>query len=118
MAELVTTGTWLVGPDQESAFVAAWADFAAWASSMPGAPTLRLGRDVDHPTRFVSFAAWGSRDAVRTWKGQPDFRARMAQVLQHVEDFHALELDVLATAHEGTKTVTATAVLTTQGRRS
>ena len=110
MAELVTTGTWLVGPDQESAFVAAWADFAAWASSMPGATTLRLGRDVDDPTRFVSFAAWDSGDAVRTWKGQPDFGARMAQILQHVEDFHALELDVLARAHDGTQTVTATTV--------
>ena len=97
MAELVTTGTWSVDPTKEVDFIDAWAAFAAWASSMPGAGTLRLGRDVSVAARFVSYAVWEDPDAVRAWKSMPEFRERLARVLQHVDDFHAVELDVVAT---------------------
>ncbi len=108
MAALVTTGTWNVDPIKEVAFIDAWAAFAAWASSMPGAGTLRLGR-VSDAARFVSYAAWEDADAVRAWKSLPEFRERLAQVLQHVEDFHAAELDVVAIgAHGSTANQTQT----------
>ena len=108
MAELVTTGMWRVDPTKEAAFVEAWAAFAEWASSMPGAGTLRLGRDVGDPLRFVSYAAWDDTDAVRAWKSAPEFRERLAQVLQHVGDFQPAELDVLATGADGSSAVTFT----------
>jgi len=101
MAELVTTGTWMVDSDKEVAFIDAWADFAAWASSMPGAGPLRLGRDVRDKRRFVSYAAWTDADAVHAWKSAPAFRERLAGVLQHVDDFQASELDVVARAANG-----------------
>jgi heme-degrading monooxygenase HmoA len=98
MAELITTGIWTLDPAKETAFVEAWASFAEWASSMPGAGTLRLGRDVGDSSRFVSYAAWSDDEAVRAWKSVPEFRDRLAQVLQHVEEFHPAELAVVASA--------------------
>jgi heme-degrading monooxygenase HmoA len=106
MTELVTTGTWRVNPTKEAAFVQAWAAFAEWASSMPGAVTLRLGRDVGAPLRFVSYGAWQDTDSVRAWKSAPQFRERIARVLQYVDDFQPAELDVVATAADGSSIVT------------
>jgi heme-degrading monooxygenase HmoA len=101
MAELVTTGVWTVDAARQDAFVEAWAAFAAWASSMPGAGTLRLGRDAGDPQRFVSMAPWETTAAVHAWEAGPEFRGRMAQVLQHVDEFDPAELDVVATAADG-----------------
>jgi len=105
MAELITTGAWTVDAAKEQAFVEAWAEFAAWASSMPGAGTLRLGRDSGDRRRFVSMAPWATADAVRAWKSGPEFKERMAQVLQHVDEFHPAEIDVVATAEHGASAV-------------
>jgi heme-degrading monooxygenase HmoA len=105
MAELVTTGIWKVIPTKEVAFIEAWTAFAEWASSMPGAGTLRLGRDTGDVMRFVSYGAWDNVDAVRTWKSAPEFRERIAQVLQYVDDFHPSELDVIATCADGSPAV-------------
>jgi len=106
MAELITTGVWTVDAGKEQAFVEAWAEFAVWASSMPGAGTLRLGLDIGDRRRFVSMAPWATADAVRAWKASPEFKERMAQVLQHVDEFHPAELDVVATAERGASAVT------------
>jgi heme-degrading monooxygenase HmoA len=106
MTELVTTGTWRVNPTKEAEFIQAWAAFAAWASGMPGAGTLRLGRDVGDPLRFVSYAAWQDTDSVRAWKSAPQFHERLARVLQHVGDFQPAELDVVATVAAGVSAVT------------
>lgn len=106
MAELVTTGTWRVDRTNEAAFVEAWATFAEWASDMPGAGTLRLGRDVGDSRRFVSYAAWESDRAVVAWKRAPEFRDRLARVLQYVDDFEAAELDVVATGAGGSRALT------------
>jgi heme-degrading monooxygenase HmoA len=105
MAELVTTGIWTVSATKEEAFIEAWTGFAAWASAMPGAGTLRLGRDTGNVLRFVSYGVWDSVDAVRAWKSAPEFRERIVQVLQYVEDFHPSELDVVATCTGGMSAV-------------
>jgi heme-degrading monooxygenase HmoA len=91
----------MVTSDKEAAFVEAWASFAAWASAHPGAGQLRLGRDTGEPPRFVSYGAWEGADAVRAWKSSPEFRERMAQVLQYVDDFRPTELEVVAIAITG-----------------
>lgn len=103
MAELITTGVWSVDATKEQAFIEAWTEFAAWASSMPGSGQIRLGRDTGDPRRFVSMAPWATPDAVRAWKSSPEFRERMAQVLQHVEEFHPAELDLVAAAEHGVR---------------
>jgi heme-degrading monooxygenase HmoA len=98
---IYTTGSWKPNEGSEEAFVAAWSEFAAWASGRPGAGTLRLVRDLHDAGRFVSFGGWESLDDVRSWKSSPEFRERMAQVLQHVDDFQPTELEVVATAESG-----------------
>jgi hypothetical protein len=50
MAETYTSGTWIVKPGEEDAFVDEWTAFVTWASDMPGSGT-----------RFVWFATWISR---------------------------------------------------------
>ena len=109
MSELTTKGTWIVDPAKEIAFVDAWATFAEWASAMPGATTLRLARDETNARRFVSFALWESPEAVRAWKAGPEFKERMAHVLQHVDEFLPEELPVVASAENGVKTIELTA---------
>ena len=102
MGEIYTTGRWRVSVDKEQKFVEAWARFAAWASEMPGVGDLRLTRDRREDELFVSFGAWASVDAVRAWKSAPEFRERLARVLEHVEEFEPSELAVVATAKAAT----------------
>ena len=106
MTEQVSSGTWVVDADKERAFIEAWAAFAEWSSTMPGAGTLRLGRDLSDSHRFVSHAAWESADAMRAWQEAPQFEEQLARVLQHVDDFHRTMLDVVATGADGTSTIT------------
>ena len=101
MSTIYTSGNWQPNPGSEEAFVAAWEQFAAWASSMPGAGTLRLVRDLDRPDQFTSFGEWRMAADVRAWKSSPEFRERMAQVLQHVDEFRPAELTLVASAENG-----------------
>lgn len=110
MSTVYTSGTWTPSPGREDAFVDAWEQFAAWASAMPGAGRLSLTRDLYEEGRYVSFGAWASEDAIRGWKGSPEFKERMAQVLQHVGDFKSAELGLVAEAEEGTVTGAAPTV--------
>jgi heme-degrading monooxygenase HmoA len=101
VATVYTSGTWQPSPGREEAFVEAWEQFAAWATCMPGAGRLQLTRDLYQESRYVSFGEWASEDAVRGWKGSPEFKERMAQVLQHVGEFTSAELGLVATAEDG-----------------
>ena len=101
MSEVYTTGTWMPSPGKEEAFVQAWAEFASWASGMPGAGALSLTRDIRDTNRFVSFGAWQTIEQVHDWKRSPEFGERMAQVQQHVAEFHPSELTLVAKADAG-----------------
>jgi heme-degrading monooxygenase HmoA len=101
VAEIFTTGRWKPNAGKEDAFVEAWTGFAAWASKTPGAGTLRLTRDLRDVEVFLSFGAWQSIAAVRAWKSAPDFRERLARVLQHVDTFEPSELALVAAAEAG-----------------
>ncbi|HET6866964.1 MAG TPA: antibiotic biosynthesis monooxygenase family protein [Solirubrobacteraceae bacterium] len=101
MSEIYTTGTWTPYPGKEDDFVREWAQFASWASSMPGAGRLSLARDARETERFISFGGWDSLEQVHGWKGSPEFRERMAHVLQHVAEFQPSELKLVASADSG-----------------
>lgn len=96
--EVYTAGTWTLDAGREDVLVEAWSNFASWASSMPGAGQLRLTRDMHEPDPCTSFGEWEMVDAVRAWKSSPEFRERMAQVLQHVHSFQPSELELVAEA--------------------
>jgi heme-degrading monooxygenase HmoA len=92
-----TTGSWQPFPGQQEAFLAAWQEFAAWAASLDGAghPQV-LARDLRAEGRFVSFMGWRDLDAVRGWKGHPEFKERMSRVQQFIDEFAPTELEVVA----------------------
>jgi heme-degrading monooxygenase HmoA len=98
---IYTSGHWQPAAGSEEAFVAAWQEFAAWASGRPGAGRLQLLRDLRQPEQFVSFGDWESVEDVRDWKRSPEFRERMARVLQHVDEFTPAELAPVAVAERG-----------------
>jgi heme-degrading monooxygenase HmoA len=102
MSTIYTSGTWKPNAGSEDAFVAAWMQFAAWASSRPGAGRLQLARDLREPEQFVSFGDWANLEEVRAWKSSAEFRERMAQVLQYVDEFQPAELTLIASAKHGT----------------
>jgi len=89
VAETYTSGIWVAkaGAGAEDDFVAAWGEFAAWARTMPGCGTLRLVRDLEEPSRFMSFAPWESFETQRDWKENDEFRERIMRVRRHVDDF-------------------------------
>jgi heme-degrading monooxygenase HmoA len=98
MSELaITTGTWVVDPTKEQAFVEAWTEFVTWAGTRPGATTFRLGRDRNNEGRFVSYAAWATLEAADAWRTSPEMQEQLARVLQHVDDFDSTQLCVVAT---------------------
>ena len=96
MPDMYTTGSWRPFPGQEEAFVLAWTEFADWAAGLPGAGVAHLARDLRDVERFVSFMEWESIEAVRDWKGSPEFKERMGRVQQHVDKFAPTELEVVA----------------------
>jgi len=97
MGEMYTTGTWKPKAGEEEEFVAAWSEFAQWASEFPGAGTLRLSRDTADQERYVSFGRWDSPEQAHSWKTAPEFRERMGRVQAHVAEFTPDELEVVAT---------------------
>ena len=109
MAPVYTTGTWQVSPEKQDAFIAAWADFAAYASNRPGSGGLMLTRDTKDEGRFVSMGAWESADDSQAWKSAPEFSEQLARVLQNVDDFENTELSVLVTADAGSTSLAAPA---------
>jgi heme-degrading monooxygenase HmoA len=110
MGDIYTSGSWKPTPGSEEAFIEAWTQFAAWGSNMTGAGTLRLLRDVDDPSRFVSFGDWDTLDEARGWKATAEFKEQMAQVLQHCAEFQPSNLREVASARNGAGAATAAAV--------
>ena len=101
MYEIFTHGRFEVEPGNEEAFVAAWSEFAAWASEQPGAQTLRLMRDVRNPGRFLAFGQWDDAEAVRGFKSAPEFKERIGRVVAQATAFDPTELVTLAKVADG-----------------
>lgn len=96
MSETYSSGAWTDREGEGEAFVEAWTEFARWLRTMPGAGTARLTRDLSEPQRYLSFAPWGSPEAMQAWKSAPEFRERMAAVQEHVADFKPSEFELVA----------------------
>ena len=96
MSEVYSSGAWTAKDGEGESFVEAWTEFARWLSTMPGAGTAHLTRDLSEPRRYLSFAPWESAEAMQAWKSDPEFRQRMAAVQQHVTEFTPSELELVA----------------------
>jgi heme-degrading monooxygenase HmoA len=96
MAEVYSSGTWKAKDGEEKEFEAAWTEFAQWMSTMPGAGTARLTRDLSEPGRYLSFAPWDGVETMHAWKNDPAFRQNMGKVQAHVAEFTPNEMEVVA----------------------
>jgi heme-degrading monooxygenase HmoA len=94
MAETYTVGMWKAKAGEEREFIEAWREFAAWGSTMPGVGTLRLTRDANDPSRFLSFAPWESIEAIHAWKSSDEFKERIGRVKGHTDEFTPSEFEL------------------------
>jgi quinol monooxygenase YgiN len=62
--EIIVLQTYNVQAGSETAFETQWHTFSAQEAAQDGCRRLRLHRDVDNPTRYVSYSAWESRLAL------------------------------------------------------
>jgi heme-degrading monooxygenase HmoA len=96
MAEVYSSGAWRAKEGEEQEFEAAWSEFARWMSTMPGAGTARLTKDLSEPGRYLSFAPWESMEQMHAWKSDPAFRENMGRVQAHVAEFTPTEMELVA----------------------
>ena len=94
VVEPYTSTTWVVKPGQEDEFVRRWTEFAEWSAGQGLAASAMLLRDVDEPTRFVSFGPWEDIQMIWRWRGQTGFQERVASLQEVLVSFepHTLEL--------------------------
>ncbi|MGE5747577.1 MAG: antibiotic biosynthesis monooxygenase family protein [Solirubrobacterales bacterium] len=96
MSEVYSSGAWTAKEGEAEEVVEAWTELARWLSTMPGAGTARLTRDLSEPRRYLSFAPWESAEAMHAWKSAPEFGERMALVQKHVAEFTPTEMELVA----------------------
>jgi heme-degrading monooxygenase HmoA len=95
MSEAYSSGTWKAKDGEEDQFVEAWTEFARWLSTMPGAGTARLTKNLSEPGRYMSFAPWESAEAMQQWKSDPAFGEHMGPVQAHVAEFTPSEWELV-----------------------
>jgi heme-degrading monooxygenase HmoA len=99
MAQLFTSGDWLVKEGKEGDFVKAWRELAEWtAGNVSGAGWATLLRDRDDPRRFLSFGPWQSLESIEAWRSSEGFQERVGLMRELLEDLHPRTLDVVAEA--------------------
>ncbi|HVL52994.1 MAG TPA: hypothetical protein VM344_01885 [Vitreimonas sp.] len=87
MGSFFTSGEWIVKAGQEDQF------FAAWTAAKEPDPPLagiitppRLLRDLRTPGRFVSFAEFGSLEAIEEFRSRPDFGSIIGAMREHLDE--------------------------------
>ncbi len=96
MSTAYSSGVWKVKDGEGDAFVEAWTKFAGWLGTQQGSGTARLVRDLEDPSRFLSFAPWDSVDEMHAWKSDPAFAENMGALQDHVAEFTPSELELIA----------------------
>ncbi len=96
MAVPYTSTTWIVKAGHEDEFVRRWSEFAQWSEGQGLSAQAMLLRDVDDPTRFVSFGPWESLDVIGRWRTLPGFHERVALLNDVLEQFEPRTLQVVA----------------------
>jgi heme-degrading monooxygenase HmoA len=98
MHEHYASGNWIVTPGRDSEFVQRWTEFLEWtrasASEFGSAVLIRDAEDRNH---FISFASWESVEALRSWRSQPEFAAKLGACRALCDDFRGGNYLVVAT---------------------
>jgi len=90
-----TYSVWQVKPGQEEEFVRRWTEFADWTALQGLAAAAKLLRDIEDPSRFVSFGPWESLDTIRRWRHQPGFHERVVRLHEVLESFEPSTLELV-----------------------
>jgi heme-degrading monooxygenase HmoA len=93
VAQAFTHTIWIVKPGLEDDFVLRWNDLARWSVSQGLSASARLLRDVDDPSRFVSFGPWQSLQAARRWRGTEGFNERIQRLQEVLDGFQPCMLE-------------------------
>jgi heme-degrading monooxygenase HmoA len=98
MTDYYASGNWVVNRGLEKDFIQRWQEFLDWTrASTHGLRSAQLIQDSEEPRHFVSFAAWESSEAMKTWRSLPDFAGRLGACRQLCEDFRGSSYTVVAT---------------------
>jgi heme-degrading monooxygenase HmoA len=95
-AEAYTHSNWRVKPGLEDEFVRRWEDLAHWSALQGLTSRAKLLRDIDEPSRFVSFGPWESMESVRRWRAAPGFHERVARLQEVLDDFEPRTLKLVS----------------------
>ena len=98
MAQAFTHTVWTVKPGLEDEFVRRWIDLARWSTVQGLSAPAQLLRDVDSPSRFVSFGPWRSLDAVRRWRTEAGFHERINRLQEVLDHFEPSTLEQVASS--------------------
>ena len=91
-------GTWTVKAGQEEEFVEVWTEFAEWSKAELGMTRGTLLRDLDQPTRFISWGGWKNVQEIQEWRALPGFQERVVRVSSLVESFEAHTMQLTASS--------------------
>jgi heme-degrading monooxygenase HmoA len=94
-AQPYSYSTWRVKPGYEEDFIRRWHDLADWSAAQGLTETPTLLRDVDDPTRFVSFGPWESIETIRRWRSAAGFHERVARLNEVLDGFEPRTLEVV-----------------------
>ncbi len=96
MADVWSSGTWIVKPGRGDEFAAAWLEFAEWTRSTHGATRAWLLRDRERPERFLSVGPWPSEAAIDAWRTDPGFGQRIGDIRELLDEVATSTLDPVA----------------------
>jgi heme-degrading monooxygenase HmoA len=92
------SGDWVVAAGREAEFIARWTEFLGWTRvAAPGLRWARLIQDAENGRHFISFASWGSLEALGSWRSQPEFVAKLGACRALCEDFRGGDYTVVVT---------------------
>ncbi len=57
-----------------------------------------LLRDLDQPTRFISWGEWKNVEAIQRWRALPGFQERIGRIRSLVESFEAHTMQLAASS--------------------
>lgn len=95
MGQPYTYSVWQVKPGLEDEFVRRWTEFADWTALQGLAASAKLLRDLEDPSRFVSFGPWESLDTIRRWRHQPGFHERVVRLHEVLASFEPRTLELV-----------------------
>jgi heme-degrading monooxygenase HmoA len=95
VARAYTLTVWQVKPGFEDEFVGRWSEWIEWSHRQGLQSEARLLRDIERPTRFVSFGPWETLQAVRSWRRLEGYHERVARLQEVVESFEPETLELI-----------------------